>query len=309
MSFAFAQISQRIFATPLLYDERKAETFVRAFGPRIAGTNVIIANGSGGIEHTAFGSGRPSAGKVGDPMGRYLDSRGRTAFDVYEKIAVIPIEGTLVHKGAWLGSSSGETSYQGLQTQIAAARQAKAAGKIKGAVFEIDSYGGEVNGAFETAAAIASMSKEMPTLAVLTDFAYSAGYMMASQARQIVMPKYGGAGSIGVIMMHADYSEALAQDGIKVTIIRAGKKKAEGNPYEPLPSDLADRWQAQVEAMREDFADTVARGRNKKTTKAKVLATEADAFDANDALTLGLVDAIADPLEAFSAFVKEVNRS
>ena len=149
----------------------------------------------------------------------------------------------------------------------------------------------------------------MPTLAILTDYAYSAGYLLASQARQAVMPEFGGAGSIGVIMMHADYSEALAQDGIKVTIIRAGKKKAEGNPYEPLPTDLVDRWQSQVEAMRDDFAETVARGRTKRTTKAKVLATEADAFDANESLSLGLVDAIADPLEAFSTFVKEVNRS
>lgn len=293
----------------MLYDERKAETFVRALGARITGSEVIVTNGSGGVQHTAFENGRPLAGKLGEPLGRFLDRRGYAAFDVFQNVALIPVEGTLVHKGAWIGSSSGETSYQGIQTQIAAVRQAKAAGKIKGAVLEIDSYGGEVNGAFETAAAIAAMSREMPTMAILTDFAYSAGYLTASPARQIVMPKYGGAGSIGVIMMHADYSEALLQDGVKVTIIRAGKKKAEGNPYEPLPSDLADRWQAQVEAMREDFADTVARGRSKRITKARALATEADAFDAADALSLGLVDAIADPLEAFSAFVKEVNRS
>jgi ClpP class serine protease len=123
------------------------------------------------------------------------------------------------------------------------------------------------------------------------------------------MPKWGGAGSIGVIMLHADYSEALADEGIKVTIIRAGKKKAEGNSMEPLPAALAERWQAQAEAMRGDFADVVAKGRSKRITKAKALSTEADVYDANEALSLGLVDAIGDPLEAFQAFVQEVNRS
>ncbi|NTF87504.1 S49 family peptidase [Agrobacterium rhizogenes] len=309
MSFAFAQLSQRLFDTPLMYDERKAETFVRALGPRIAGTDIIVANGNGGIDHVAFANGRPSAGKVGDQLGRAYERRGFALFDTFENAAIIPVEGSLIHKGAWVGASSGETSYQGLQTQITAVRQAYAAKKIKGAIFEVDSFGGEVNGAFETAAAMQAMSREMPTLAILTDFAYSAGYLLASQARQIIMPEFGGAGSIGVIILHADYSAALEQDGIKVTIIRSGKMKAEGNPYEALPARVAERWQAQADTMRDKFAETVAKGRGKRITKAKALSTEADAFDANESLSLGLVDVIADPLEAFAAFLKEINRS
>jgi ClpP class serine protease len=109
--------------------------------------------------------------------------------------------------------------------------------------------------------------------------------------------------------LHADQSQALTNEGVKVTIIRAGKQKFEGNSYEPLPAALAERWQAMAEAMRDDFADVVAKGRTKRITKAKALATEAQAFNANDALSLGLVDAIGDPQEAFQAFVKEVNRS
>ena len=310
MTFAFAQLSQRIFDTPLLYDERKAETFVRALGPRITGSSeIVIANGSGAIDHVAFANGRPSAGKVGDRLGRAYQRANLQPFDVVDNVAVIPVEGSLIHKGAWVGSSSGETSYQGLQVQIAAVRQAFAQKRIKGAAFEVDSYGGEVNGAFETAAAMQAMSREMPTLAILTDYAYSAGYLLASQARQIIMPEFGGAGSIGVIMMHADYSQALEDAGIRVTIIRSGKNKAEGNPYEALPARIADRWQAQIDTMRDKFAETVSKGRSRRITKAKALSTEADAFDAKESLSLGLVDAIGDPVDAFNAFVAEVNRS
>lgn len=306
MSFRFAQIAQRVFNTPLMYDGRKAEAFLHGLGSRIAGDTIVITNPEGSVDHVAGANGRPLAGKIGNRIERAYTRANILPFDMVDNVAIIPVEGTLVHKGGWLGSASGETSYQGLQAQIAMARKSN---QVRGVVFEVDSYGGEVNGGFETAAAIAQLSKEKPTLSILTDFAYSAGYMQASQARSVIAPKWGGAGSIGVIMIHADYSQALEESGIRLTIIRAGKKKADGNPYEPLNADLAERWSAQAEAMRQEFAAVVGQGRRGRVTKAKALATEADAFDAAEALSLGLIDAIGDPLEAFDAFVREVNRS
>lgn len=306
MSFQFAHIAQRVFGTPLMYDERKAEAFLHGLGSRVCGSTVVIANPVGMVDHAAGTNGRPIAGKVGNRLERAYSRANALPFDVIDGVAIIQIEGTLVHKGGWIGASSGETSYQGLMAQIALARRAPT---IKGVAFEVDSFGGEVNGAFETAAAIAELSREKPTIAILTDFAYSAGYLQASQARQVIMPEFGGAGSIGVIMMHADHSDALANEGINITIIRAGARKADGNPYERLPSELAARWQAQAEEMRQVFAATVAKGRRGAITKARALATEADAFSAKEALALGLVDAVGDPLKAFDAFIKEINRS
>ena len=306
MSFAYAQVSQRLFNTPLLYDERKAEAFLRGLGSRIAGDTIIVANAQGAVDHVAGANGRPLAGKLGNRIQRAFQRENLLPFYVVEGVAIIPVEGTLVHKGGWVGSQSGETSYQGLQAQIAMARRSP---EVRGVVFEVDSYGGEVNGGFETAAAMQMLSREKPTLSILTDHAYSAGYLLASQARSIVMPEFGGAGSIGVIMIHADYSAWLEQEGIKVTIVRAGAKKASGNPYEALDTELAARWQATAEKMREKFAETVARGRGNRITKAKALATQADVYDAPEAISFGLVDAIGDPLEAFDAFVKAVNRS
>lgn len=302
----FEQIASRLFETPHLYDARKAETVVRNLGPRLLGGPITIVNASGGVDHVAFESGRPSAGVLGDRLGRAYDKFGVTPFDVVDNVAVIGIEGTLVQKGAWIGSNSGETSYQGLQVQIARARRSKA---IKGAVFEVDSFGGMVNGAFEAARDLRELSREKPTIAILTDFAYSSGYLLASQARQIVMPEFGGTGSIGVVMMHADFSSKLEKDGIKVTFIHAGKHKVDGNPYEALPEALRDRWQADVETMRDRFAEQVGRGRGKRFTKAAALKTEAETFDAKRALELGLVDAVDDPQATFEAFIKEVNRS
>ncbi len=141
-------------------------------GPRLTGMPIHVVNGDAPVEHTAFANGRPSAGILCDGLGRAYERHDVMPFQVVDNIAVIPIEGTLVQKGAWIGQSSGETSYQGLMTQIS--RAATRVG-IKGAVFEIDSFGGMVNGAFETAAAMRALSKQMPTISILTDYAYSAG--------------------------------------------------------------------------------------------------------------------------------------
>jgi capsid assembly protease len=305
MSLRFAHVAQRVFNTPLMYDPRKAEAFLHGLGSRIAGDTVVIANPAGAVDHAAGSDGRPLAGKLGGRIERAYTRHNVLPFAVVDNIAIIEVEGTLVHKGGWVGNSSGETSYQGLQAQIAMARKSP---QVRGVVFEYDSYGGEVSGAFETAAAIAQLSKEKPTISILTDFAYSAGQLLAAQSRQTIVPRFGGLGSIGVIMIHADYSQALEQEGVRLTIIRSGAKKADGNPYEPLSAEVAEKWKAQADAMRVEFAAAVAQGRGNRITKAKALATEARVFDAAEAVTLGLADAVGDPLEAFDAFVREVNR-
>lgn len=292
-----------LFDQPHLYHPGKAETFLRMMGPRLTGWPIVLTNSQGGVEHVAYDRGRPSAGVIGDRLGRAYDKHGYVPFDMIGNVAIIPVEGTLVQKGAWVGSSSGETSYQGLQMQVARAWR----DDVKGVVFEIDSFGGMVSGAFETADAIRKLSKAKPTISILTDFAYSAAYLLASQTRQIIAPEFGGAGSIGILKMHADYSGHLDQEGIKVTLIHAGRHKVEGNPYEPLPAALRDRWQAEVEIMRERFAEAVGAGRGKRFTKAAALKTEADAYDSSEAASLGLIDAVGDVQEAFSAFLKEIN--
>jgi signal peptide peptidase SppA len=300
-------IAARVFNVPLMVDAGKAAAIVAAFGGRIVDADLSVA-GAEPFHHVAFENGRPSErlGKVGDRLGRLYDAKGYATYDVLQNVALIPVEGTLVHKGAFLGQSSGETSYQGLQTQVTRAARDP---NVKAVAFEVDSFGGEVAGAFQTAAMIAKLSAIKPTLAILTDNALSAGYLMASAARQVVMPEDGRAGSIGVITMHVDYSQKLEKDGIKVTILAAGKHKADGNPFEALPDALATRIRGEVEATRQRFAGAVGQFRGGRLTSAQALATEAQDYRGNDAVNAGLADAVGDSHEALDAFIAEVNRT
>jgi capsid assembly protease len=302
--FLLPHIAARVFDVPLMIDGHKAAAIASALGARITGGAVTV-EGANPIDHVAFASGRPSAGRLGDQLGKRIEAQGDEILPhIVNGVAVIPIEGTLVHKGKWLGSSSGDTSYEGLQTRVMRARRDR---RVKAVVFEVDSFGGEVAGAFDTAEMIAQLSVEKPTLAILTDYALSAGYLLASAARAIAMPETGYAGSIGVVTMHVDYSRQIEARGMTVTVLTSGERKAEGNPFEPLPAEVASRIRAELDASRDVFAAAVGRHRGARMSKKQALATEAGAFQGEAALAAGLVDSIIHPNEAFDAFVSQVS--
>ena len=295
----FPHIAARIFNTPLMIDAGKAAAIIAGLGGRMVDGGMLV-DGVLPAQHIAFANGRPSMGRLGDPLGGQIEAAGagEAMLPKVGATAIIPIEGTLVHKGKWLGAYSGDTSYEGIQAQVSRARRDRS---VRAVVFEIDSYGGEVAGAFDTASMIAQLSAEKPTLAILTDFAYSAGYPLASATRQIVLPETGGVGSIGVIALHADFSAQLEKKGIKVTVVSAGAHKADGHPATPLSADALARAQSSVNATRELFAEAVGAYRGKRLTKAAALATEARTFRGAEAVDAGLADGVGRPSELIRA--------
>lgn len=302
----FPQIVTRLLNVPLAVHPGKAAAIMAAFGPRLIGCESVTIEGAEPINHIAGGASAwlyEAMGRLGDPFGQRLEENGVDPLFRVGPVAVIPVEGSLIHKGKWLGSSSGETSYEAIQTRVL---QAMADRTVLGVVFEMDTFGGEVAGAFDTAAMIRRLSADKPTLAILTDYALSAGYLLASAARQIIMPETGRAGSVGVITMHVDYSKAVEKLGIKVTILTAGARKGDGNPYEALPEDVANAIRADLETTRQAFAAAVEEGRGDRMSVAAALATEADDFSGAESMELGLVDGVGNPSEAFDAFVTEI---
>lgn len=295
-----AQIAARVFNTPLMVDAAKLNAARPFLTQELLGARADFIVGDG----VRFAPEPPERhmGKLGfTPDAYQVDHREdelvrRTQFGV----GLICVEGTLVNKGGWIGLYSGNTSYQGIMAQVA---EARADDSIRAVVFEIDSYGGEVSGAFDCAESIRELSEEKPTMAILTDSAYSAGYLLASQCRQIVLPASGGCGSIGVVTMHVDWSKAVEEMGAVVTLLAAGAHKTDGNMYEALPKDVADRYLSMLETDRQLFAEAVAAGRGDRLTRADAIATEAACYFGDEAVQAGLADVVARPSEAFKAFV------
>lgn len=198
---------------------------------------------------------RTSAGEPVPPSA--AAARGRANPGAGGGIAVIPVHGAIVQRSSQIDICEGGTSTQQISGALADANADPAISQI---LLDIDSPGGSVYGVQELAAEIAASKKTV--VAFANSLAASAAYWLGSAASEFFVTPGGEVGSIGVWTAHQDYSEALKQAGVNVTLISAGEFKVEGNPYQPLGAEAQKFMQARVDDYYQQFTRAVARGRN-----------------------------------------------
>lgn len=232
----------------------------------------------------------------------HLAESNRRPYRLENGVAIITIKGSLEHDSHYYGNYW--TGYNALRTRYDMALKDPA---VKGIAFLVNSGGGMVSGNFDLVDHIYKHRGDKPTLSIVDEHAYSAAYSLASAAGRILVARTGGVGSIGVLTVHFDFSRMLDSDGITATIIRAGQHKAKPNMLEALDADTLARIQASVDHTYNIFITTVARNRGLNSDD--VRKTEAATFGAEEAIELGLADAIQAPLEALEAFKRELSSS
>lgn len=214
-------------------------------------------------------------------------------------VGVLPIHGSLVHRAGGLQAMSGLTSYSSLSNQLA---QLVADPSIDHIVLNMDSHGGHVNGAFDLADEIYAAREHKQITAIIDESAYSAGYLLASSAHEIIATRTAGVGSVGVITAHVDRSENNAQQGIKVTALYAGARKNDMNPNEPLTDEAKTLVEQHLQQSYQMFVETVARNRGLSVDAVKQ--TEAGFYVGQEAVSIGFADKIQPAREALSDIVK-----
>lgn len=226
----------------------------------------------------------------------------RKPFAFASGVAIIPVTGLLINR---FGQSYGWiTGYNFIRSQL---HLALADDDVKGIILDCNSGGGEAAGCFELSAEIRAGREKKPILAMIDSNCFSACYAIASAATRIVSIPSGGAGSIGVVMMHADMSKLLTDWGIKVTFIFESDHKVDGNPYEALGDDTKRSFQAMIHKTYERFVEVVATNRGMDAQK--VRDTKSRIYDADDALAVGLIDVVSSPIEAAATFLSELSGS
>jgi signal peptide peptidase SppA len=174
----------------------------------------------------------------------------------YGGVGIIPVYGTIVPRAAMLDLCEEGTSTAQIRALLA---DANADPQVAQILLDIDSPGGSVADVPEVSADIAASKK--PVVAFARSLAASAGYWIGSQATEFYMSPSAEVGSIGVWSAHYDWSKALEQDGIKPTLISAGKFKVEGNPFEPLSDEARAFMQSRIDDYYQMFTKAVAKGR------------------------------------------------
>lgn len=204
-------------------------------------------------------------------------------------IAVLPVFGIISYRMNMMTAMSGGTSTELLAAEF---RQLVNDDSIGAIVLDVDSPGGMVDGVPELAAEIFNARGSKPIVAVANSLAASAAYWIATAADEVIVTPSGQVGSIGVITAHQDESGYYEQQGVKTTLISAGRYKAEGNPYEPLTDDARASIQARVDDYYGMFVNAVARHRGVKATDVRNGFGEGRVVGAQEAKKLGMVDRV-----------------
>jgi signal peptide peptidase SppA len=203
-------------------------------------------------------------------------------------IAVIPVAGEISQKPTIWTELFGGTSSERLVAAIRGAVQEPTVGAV---VLDVDSPGGSVFGLAEAASAIRELRGSKPILAVANPVMASAAYYLAAQADEIVATPSSLVGSIGTIAIVPDPTELYNKAGIRLEVFHYGERKAETMP--PLDDAGRDAIQSQVDYYGRMFEADVAAGRGVSRATIRAKYGRGAIFNADEALSAGLVDRIA----------------
>lgn len=207
-------------------------------------------------------------------------------------IAVLPMYGVVAQRGGSVRDVSGP----GVMSTEAFAQSLRAAvadDSIGGVLIDIDSPGGSVYGVNELADEIYAARSKKPVVAIANSLAASAAYWLGSSASEFYVTPGGEVGSIGVLAAHEDLSKKFETQGVKTTLVSAGKYKAEGSPFEPLGQDARDALQARVNEYYAGFTRAVARNRGTTAATVRNGMGQGRVVNAQTALAENMVDGVA----------------
>ncbi len=213
-------------------------------------------------------------------------------------LALIPVEGTLMHKTAGLDALSGLMSYKDIEGQVLAALGDNGVSQL---ALMIKSPGGDVQGVFDLAELIYQSRGVKPISAIVDETAASAAYLIASATSRIFVPQTAVVGSIGVVSRMENHSKRNEQMGIDVEYIYAGKKKVMGNPDTPITDEARAEVRGHVDVAYERFVGAVSR--YTELSAEAIKATEAGVYVGQAAVNVGLASDMMSANEAIETLI------
>jgi len=219
-------------------------------------------------------------------------AQGQQATSGAGSVAVLSILGTIVPRRIDTANASGG-GFVSSEAIATAFREAVANPDVSTIVLDLNSPGGAVAGIPELAAQILEARESKRIIAVANHLAASAAYWIAASATEVVASPSAEVGSVGVLAIHQETSQADTQNGIKTTVFRSVAYKAELNSVEPLSAEAAARLQARLAELHQTFLQALATGRNLPVTAIAANFGQGRTLSAVEAKAAGMIDRIA----------------
>lgn len=172
---------------------------------------------------------------------------------------------------------------------------------VHGILLLIDNGGGSVGHFSVLHDIVKKVATYKPVVGLITGYAFSGGYLVASACDYLICPSCTEVGSIGTIWEVTKYKDAKMTGNLEaqldVEIIHAGEYKALSSPYKVLSDNQRVYMKTHTEKLYQQFVKAVAQNRKLDSNNFKEWA-DAKIFISPEALQLGLIDEIGTIFEA-----------
>jgi ClpP class serine protease len=164
--------------------------------------------------------------------------------------------------------------------------------RITDVVLQFHSPGGEVYGVKEMADHIYSQRGVKNIVAVADTLMCSAAYYLGAAAERVYVSPTAKTGSVGVVQVAVDESQALAESGIKVEINRIPEGKFRGSGLEPITDDDRRHSAESIGRIYDQFTADVSRYRGVPQSVVKASFGNGRDVDAGYAVDNSMADRI-----------------
>ena len=216
----------------------------------------------------------------------------------------LDVTGTLVAKAGNIDANCMElTSYEGMYDKFAK----QVSEGIEELVLHVDSGGGSAFSCFE-------MAKEVKDLAVKNDikiYAFvdglsaSAAFAWTSIADEVIARPDSEIGSVGVVVQLINNSKMLENIGITRQFVCHGEQKVPFTADGDFSPQFISSIQKKVDKTGAEFSNFIAQNRGMSVEA--VLATQAEVFDSEEALSIGFIDKIMTKSEFFGSYLPSLS--
>lgn len=234
-----------------------------------------------------------------------MQARGKAGSDPWEippllevrdGVGIISLKGPLVSGSAGFMRLFGVMGYADFQEALMEGATDKS---VKSLLLLAATPGGAVEGVDETSEMLKQIAGLKPVVAFSEGNMLSAGYWIGSAATRRLASRTSQIGSIGVVATHIEYSRQMEKEGVTPTVIRSGKWKALGGPYEPLSEAAKAQFQKTADAINDIFESRVASNLGVSQDRVHDKMGQGRTFMGAEALAVGLIDGVSNLQEAF----------
>lgn len=210
--------------------------------------------------------------------------------------AIIPVHGVIGKHLDQFEMMSGGCDLDVINAML---DNAEADASVRRVVLDFRSPGGTVVGVPETARKIYGMTKD--TIAFTDSECCSGAIWLASQCNRFYGTQSSQIGSVGVWTAYLDMSRQLANEGVNIESVFAGKYKLLGAYWKPLTEEERAIVQRQVDKTYAQFKSAMMAQRPVEDEKFG----NGLVFDGDEAAELGFTDGVVEDMdEVLEGFVE-----